>query len=1219
MHWDRLQGERLSQTTIVIAIAVPLGILILAVAVTLMWLLRKRWREHKQALAALTEQGLRQAPSRENDMSTVHHPISRPRRIPFLPYVSSHAWGTLHSHEDLGGATLVSQARSRDSSTFHPLPARKERRKNRSPRHKRMPVTPSIPLKKFKVVSRLSAIMESPRSQSAKTPSPALVSKGVESPPESHPAFCRQPKLSTLNTSSIGAALPHPGSPAQDIVPSAAKKPKSVLADVKGATDSEGSRWPGTSGRSISIPAILEPLPENPVPGRPKGSHPLAHSRSRSFCGQLPSQAPSGPVPPLPEVNLMEPGRLRSKSNLERSPSSHSISSMESRGSSLLGNPSAWRPRRMSKDRSWDTGSAQVKEGASRDLSSSIVRPQTKRQSSLMGEHWQPGQGYVFKNATELDLNLHASNHISRASSFSSLCSAKNPLSAAAIKAADKSSLSSLPSATSVTTSGARMVSRNPIMRHSRSRVTLDGSPEEKRNGTLRDISGNSLTLSRPVSCASDRSSRSVKSPLPWDFVATSGKPSALKGSPSARKGHRRGNNVRISSLAPTVLGQGTGSPTPSKTSVPEDDLIKITAAPKQDLLPGLGSFSTRALPEPPALSPFGSSEQLYPKPLRASLTPSSPTLSWTAYHQDVGEGYFGTATRESKHTANESSSKPSISNFQSPRRNNHNASPASPHLPAQPSLAQVLVAQTIAGSSVSAPKTNNDGSESPPNPCYRPTAAEPGAPYDPAWSFRDLSPNAKMTDRSYDPTSPALVCPRPLSPLLLETDQTPYHSDDSHLSQILVNSDSMITHASVSSCSPPVSPKSRPVSWHTSSSDTIGQDRRHLEASIADAQSQYLQPQRPAPRPPTLGGGLQNRLNTVPPLLPAPAGKGPLGPRIQPPSPVRKSIEVLRRMNSDATELDEGGEKRWRRLGREASPILPELGFQNEIFDISSQQPLSEARPWMGDLKMEDIPERTSRRNAGEEQDGHDEDNDDEDEIDMEALEAEIVSGLEEAEALERAELEARQRLGLPLDTDMEIASSFSTNPPHSMAYSRVRPPLAVLAQGRSLTMSSVPEEALESDYEITESTDKADNHVFRDSTKPTRHHHHRSVTTMPSSPPVSAQRSHGTMEDVPDEGSSPCSANVWEDGERFWEMTVHQARQTHAIELDRRERDRECRLESERWEELVRKGLAPGSGIGVTIGGGRETPLRGDRKGDWSIQGTPRSLYDRDGFLRT
>ncbi|KAF2232853.1 hypothetical protein EV356DRAFT_504864, partial [Viridothelium virens] len=753
---------------------------------------------------------------------------------------------------------------------------------------------------------------------------------------------------------------------------------------------------------------------------------------------------------------------------------------------------------------------------------------------------------------------------------------------------------------------GSRPKSKIQNVRHSRSRVTLDGSPEERRDPALGNTSSDSLVFSRCVSDTSERSLRSTENAIHWEISGSSGKPSALKGSPGARKGNRRSNNVRISSLAPTVLGQENEVRMSSQISRSSEKPSKTTSFFQDDLLPGLGLPTMDKSIDVPVVSSSIASQKIQPKPLRTFLTSTSPTLLWTNHHH--AESCIEKGDQELDCKPGEPSFSLNIPNFPIPTKDKKWATTMRLESPTRTPYCQTLSAKSIASSSPSARKSGKTLPESPLVPSYQFATADPDAPYDPAWPHLHISPNQLTGNSLDDLRSPSFSCPLPdISPSPQETIPTPRSSPTPNHQMSSHDNSSMLTHAPASSPSPPISPKSRPVSSNISFGNPFNSAPLHFQAPLDDAEPQRRQSESLALFP--LGPSQEHHLQSPTTQLPILGALRaiPLGPRAQPPVPIRKSVEALRRMNSEAAGVDEDGEKRWRRLGREASPVLPGLGFLDGSADISCPSPaISEGGTWAGDLTMEDIPGPTPSRKMGKGVD-HD-DYDDYDEIDMAALEEEIVSGLEEAEALEREEAEARERLGLRLELDAYGTPSAQ----RGLSRSSTRQPLGGIPQGRSPAMSCVPEES-PSTFLSAQHTKLPNN--------PT------ALTPAPKPKLTKGEQDRARDEDLdPDpeqeqQDNGRASANVWEDGERFWEETVNQARRSLALEMERRAQERESRLESERWEERARKGLGiamingqEGSAVGEKIWGRWGA---GNGNGESSIQGTPRSLYDRDGFL--
>lgn len=171
--------------------------------------------------------------------------------------------------------------------------------------------------------------------------------------------------------------------------------------------------------------------------------------------------------------------------------------------------------------------------------------------------------------------------------------------------------------------SPAEVESPSTPKRKLRSQMYSEGSPERQKRHVTKGLIGVRQSPKRQHSQASSRSSD--RDPFQWDPtpLSSTGKPSALKGSPSARQGHRRKNSVRIS-LVPTFHGPPTRTHSPSFMIENKDDTTEGASADKFAAALGLAISSPRGLPTPPSSS----------MSLRASLTPTSPTLPLVGYDQ---------------------------------------------------------------------------------------------------------------------------------------------------------------------------------------------------------------------------------------------------------------------------------------------------------------------------------------------------------------------------------------------------------------------------------------------------------------------------------------------------------------------------------------------------------------------------------------------------------
>lgn len=165
--------------------------------------------------------------------------------------------------------------------------------------------------------------------------------------------------------------------------------------------------------------------------------------------------------------------------------------------------------------------------------------------------------------------------------------------------------------------------------RKSKTFVSSAGSPERYcySEAKPRSLAGAIRSPKRQHSQTSSRSSGG--NPFQWDptTLGATGKPSALKGSPSARQCHRRKNSVRIS-LVPTIHGPPSRTPTPSVPNGKKDDTSEGASVDKVEHGLDLEFAGTRSLPTPPSSSTFAPELKFPATSLRASLTSTSPTAT---------------------------------------------------------------------------------------------------------------------------------------------------------------------------------------------------------------------------------------------------------------------------------------------------------------------------------------------------------------------------------------------------------------------------------------------------------------------------------------------------------------------------------------------------------------------------------------------------------------
>ncbi|KAL1589456.1 hypothetical protein WHR41_01595 [Cladosporium halotolerans] len=611
--------------------------------------------------------------------------------------------------------------------------------------------------------------------------------------------------------------------------------------------------------------------------------------------------------------------------------------------------------------------------------------------ASAMGGHQRKPS--IRSNIARYSAGSQLSRQLSTNSMASSLDeSGNNRLSIPRLGTADRVSIRSVSSVTSLRSDTAvkKIITPRKVSRCSTT-VSENGSPAERQKiNVLRDISGNACTPSRQPSNATQFSSRSSNgNPFQWDSVPLQ-KPSALKGSPNARKGHRRQNCVRISTLTPQILGPPPSRPTsPSIMHGIEEEPLDASS---DNFMGGLPFVSNQSrLSRPPSATVFA--PHLRISTLRASLTSASPVLSsWTTFQEP------GIASQPSDSALSASASSGFTGNRSGSRHSGQSSNLSIPSFPS-PSKTTVTAVQRdqpVPEFHFTRPSTDEPSFDfgwdrgSPPRfdgsvadnadlPSSPPLPVSKVEEYDPAWPIIDAP--RRDGSQEYDPASPTFV-------------QSPKDTDHtSPLASTVTFSDDTARYRRPVSYgeeyqpeSPPCSPKtvpqgfdslppSTPASRSGSSTPQIDYSNEPLTSAIASTimariqthrpnvtfpgapilpppiddspvpfplntarnrslstHSTYLQPQRPAPAPP---------IPTT--LLPGPQKPpSPIGPRSPPAKSLAKQIVTLRRMNS---EMDASTSHQTRRyvhgLAREPSPLLPWIGSPdpsescNDMFDF--------------------------------------------------------------------------------------------------------------------------------------------------------------------------------------------------------------------------------------------------------------------------------------------
>ncbi|KAI9830347.1 MAG: hypothetical protein M1819_005728 [Sarea resinae] len=543
---------------------------------------------------------------------TVQRPREALRRSTYSVYGSPAGWGVLSSRENIhDGPLLAGISRS--------LAPWRSPKLHRPRRPQGIPPKPSsrigfrkgslglaVPLKKFRG-SPLSAITESPRTQATGSP-----------------------KMNTLFE--LPASLPSSPSQSPDSLCNGQPGPAIRAAKAEDFRHEElkpeplfGSRHHDSTQKHKSMPAALdEPKQHRAIP------RPIQQQRPLSLGGQQSREVSRESVPTLSRYTSLS----INGSNVPRS-SYTSVSSAETVGSSIIhlrgSRPiSELEPEPISidltsllppsADRNY-SNRHESKTDMWRSPSVTGMRPPIGR-SWMRSLHNQRLRGSVRGTLNDKNLQRASSERIASGNSQPSFVSLNrtasehshdgnlnsvrniySPISSSPFRSRDPSA-----SASPLVSTEDRS-SQSPF---SATRVSQLGSPSAGRRANrsaipLRSVSGNQSNPS-PSRASSVRSSVAEGNPFHWDTVTLqTGKPSALKGSPRARKGHKRQNCVRISVQAPTVLGLGSSRPcTPMLEEEPGSDMESPPQKQQQRSARSNPSLmGPRLLPRPPSVSTF--------------------------------------------------------------------------------------------------------------------------------------------------------------------------------------------------------------------------------------------------------------------------------------------------------------------------------------------------------------------------------------------------------------------------------------------------------------------------------------------------------------------------------------------------------------------------------------------------------------------------------------
>ncbi|KAM3417536.1 hypothetical protein BST61_g5773 [Cercospora zeina] len=640
---DAETGTGLPTRTIV-GIGLGIGTCIFVAIIVVAWMMFRKRSAHRKYMAQL-EAG---SPILQNSPQNMRE-VSRPRTATSANRFST--WGHLGSNDAV------------DSQQTHDQHKRKRDTVALPKRIKQKGVTPIRTWGR----KHLSVIAEDPANGTPQRDSPLPIFEQMQT---SLSKKDQQPVTKEV-------VLPRSGSPKFDVHPSfAMRSPGQFRSGVfNGNTEvSKNSLNP----RSVSMGVLTE---DGAVFGA--DSHYLSDTgkqrrpemRARSLSLGAPSTTPpSGPVPPLPAMSVASTSASSKCTSAQVGSSRFSSSSTNSTSSSVLVTSPILARRDTDQPLQSPTiedlvdgnDHAALKSVANRQWQNR--RPSPSRCCAANSRVQKPGsvRGRLMRSSTESSITLWRSNS---ASTSSSLSSGRNRLSVPQICSAEKMSISRVSSSNSLLGSGKPTTPTKRVNTVNSSSVSVFGSPaERKRVSVLREVSGNapptkgsSLPRDPSDSTLVSRSS-SNGNPFHWDNASVSSvtlpKASALKGSPNARKGHRRQNCVRISTLTPQVLGPSTSrrrsrsiSPANLLQGVieeresaemqrPRTEPVLTPTEERQSFLLACGGRAPKA-----SALELG---DLRVQTLRASLTPSSPTLSnWNTYQPNVPERPLTPTTRQ--------------------------------------------------------------------------------------------------------------------------------------------------------------------------------------------------------------------------------------------------------------------------------------------------------------------------------------------------------------------------------------------------------------------------------------------------------------------------------------------------------------------------------------------------------------------------------------------
>ncbi|KAI9878548.1 MAG: hypothetical protein M1830_000602 [Pleopsidium flavum] len=649
---------------VVIAIAVGGAVFtFVALSIAIVVILRVRQRHQLATSNAAGQRRLRRYTRghlniSENSYGQIPRPRTVLRRSTHVPYRANNGWRAMSSGESLHQKPLL-------KGLSQVLTADGRQRNRHSPRQSWPLPTHNafrnaIPLAQIEG-SPLSAITERSANNTETTPD---LKNLAELPAEKSP---RLPLEKILE--------PHTpdrqSSPHSDIWPTAALKPMPLFHAYEGQRSVERGSQFSAAEHYRSIASVVKPVERSASLEGDRPFPPRTCSRSISLCSQRSGLAPDMPVPPLPIKIPAIARRSRGRINIEESPTRYSGTSYDTASSSVLSDRDSKPFSQTETDqtsidiasplmsfrasaglRIYDSGIGSWEPRAMTSRGSPQRRPmmcgldQLSAMSSQasLGQHsvnTDQSSGLSMSLGSELDKEVPRRDqpNVSRMESFNQELSSiyggvflgtPTPISHVPV-GRRHSILGSNPAR--------RLSYRNSIFD-----IHEDLKSKRASTSALQDVSGNQMSPTRSQTQRRP-SSVATTNPRHWDFriAPHSGPPSALKGGNKFRKGHKRQSCVRISSLAPVILGSTTFPPTAEE---PEEPPQTPTPKPR---IPGLTLTQPHPLPRPPSVAtcnPQITSPSSH-KPIRQAL--ALPPESAHSPNSSMIDYYYKTSPNRSR------------------------------------------------------------------------------------------------------------------------------------------------------------------------------------------------------------------------------------------------------------------------------------------------------------------------------------------------------------------------------------------------------------------------------------------------------------------------------------------------------------------------------------------------------------------------------------------